>query len=112
MLRSVTTLPSLVHSLLILLLAGGLASCDTSTHVSKNPASTSHMSTPPALVHDTYPDINTVPFGETATASRAWHGDVPEDHARKIDQQSLDDARTLLSQQGDTLRAEAGLPPR
>ena len=91
----------------MLVVLGGGASCDRGGHRPHN-----HPSNHPNLDQETYPDINTVPFGEHATASRTWHGKMSEDQARQLDHETLVDARTVLSQQGDTLRAEAGLAPR
>jgi hypothetical protein len=83
-------------------LLGLLGGCDVGSHLANRPE----------LTQETYPDINTVPFGEEARASRAWHGGQPEEKARGQDQHTLDGAQKRLCDEGAKLREEAGLPPR
>jgi hypothetical protein len=83
-------------------LLGLLGACDIGSHLANRPE----------LTQETYPDINTVPFGDSAGASRSWHGGQPEEQARGQDQQTLDVAQKRLCDEGAKLREEAGLPPR
>ena len=71
----------------------------------------SDLSGQPELGEVPYPDVNTVPFGAEAEASRRWHEGV-DAVARNTDERFLETDRQRLEAQGDLLRREAGLPPR
>ncbi len=60
-----------------------------------------------ACLPASYPDINSVPFGENATRSRLWHGPFNETVSREMDKKNLDIQRLSLEKKGQRLRRKA-----